>query len=180
MNSSIRPKVTFDHLTVNTGHNHRQTSYELDSDSLECLSPLTAIGRHSLGYIPGAQDFNLLHTKLQPGHSVFSVFRDRAPLVTCHACLDISCAPEIWAHAIEMHRKQNETYLKCLGSHAGEFSSMPFVRKPSGLFLTVHFHAPLIALPPSRQAWLGSFEPALYYAFWVDYRKAIQTPSHSR
>jgi hypothetical protein len=170
------PRVSFDHLTINTGHNCRH-ELRLSDHLYEKMRPLTAPGFYRLDKLHVFKGVALLTTHFDPEHVGFSVFKDEEPIVSCHCCLEASAGERVWARVVERHRSYAETLLEqpLPEPVRAECVAMPFVRRPPGLFLTVHLQ-PGLYQHREFGNWVGQFEWMLYYCFWVTARSRADRP----
>lgn len=170
------PHIIFDHLTINTAHNCQHTNYAVHESHLPFFKPLTLPGGHCFTH-PDSDlcQMQILHTKLQPGHSVLTIFSDHGiPAITCHLCLDISLFSVVWTHAITAHRETAQRLPHNVPQEIrATCAAMPYVRRPDGLFITVHFQPGLFLLTLPQMTSLGSFEAACFYTFWLNHHGLI-------
>ena len=170
------PEVTFDHLTINTGHNCRHADYFPDGPAADRLGAFVRPGWH-LVPVAGTEDLILpmLLTNLQPGHVVFTLFlvNPSLPVLTCHACLDPQVGESVWLKLITAHRDEASVPAG-LPDVLKQFTlTMAPVRRPPGCFLSVHLQAGLPDFP-GPVGWLGWFERNFYWHLWADARKEIR------
>jgi len=162
--------VTFDHLTLQTGHNYVHRDFIPDAALHQFLVKCTAPGFHRLN-----NGYGLLVSTHTPDHWVFSVHDDKfLPLVFCHACLTANSAPECWLRVMEIIRGERENAARLVWKDhlhpeaavcVDAFFQTPPIRQPQGLFLAVAL-SPGLLFDPSAANWLGDFERCMYWALW--------------
>jgi hypothetical protein len=180
MHTKIKNSVTFDHLTVNSGHCLRHESFQLAAADAAALEPLTKPGHHSLfPTFAGDPTASLLVTHLTQGHTAFSFYCGMHALVTCHACLDVTESESVWAWLIRAHRDSAVRMTQANFGYSTDLIAMGAmmapVRRPSGLYLTAHLHPALGVVGRGVAYWLGTFEPCFFWRLWADRQAGLRT-----
>ena len=163
--SNSNERISFDHLTFNTGDLYRVEDLCLPKSVRHHFSGLDEPGVHAFPPIlEDVQDLRIWMTRHSAMHYTFSILR-KLPIVTCHACLATEASSAVWLHALSGHRETAEliNQLSLPQSLARMVAETPPLAKPEGLFLTSHLQVG--SMDPCI-SWIAGFDQCLYWHLW--------------
>ena len=155
--------VTFNHITLETGHDLLQKSFCPDAKVRPLLRRWVEDGSYPLY---GCEGYFLHVTRWTPDHVTFSVHSGDTPLVFCHACLDAATSGTVWDN-VNSILIELDTTLALLGFPVPNRKK---IDRPAGLFLAVSLQ-PISFIDSDAMLWLGDFERCFYWALW-EHRQA--------
>jgi hypothetical protein len=168
MNRTNHPVVTFDHLTLNTGHNLTHRDFAPNEEAAKVVSKLTSSGRHRLNkVVPNVDDAALDMTNDPKKGIAFGIVRGGTPVVFCTACVSEEYRFIDWEFAIDAYKELQIQWYRLGAASAESLITGPSVCRPPGLFLTVHL-LPALTLHMDMTLWLGDFERCLFWALWAE------------
>lgn len=153
--------VTFNHITLETGHDLLQKSFCPEAGARTQLRSWV-----NGGVYPLFDGYNLAVTHLSPEHVAFSVHSGIFPIVFCHACLDASAREGVWEGVNNILKEVDAIYSEL----ALAVPPRKKIDRPAGLFLAVSLQ-PVRFVDLGAMQWLGDFERCFYWALW-EHRQA--------
>lgn len=147
--------VTFEHITLQTGHSVTQRNFAPIKEAIEVLSALPGPGCHAVLGI------RVHAARNRPGAWTFDIFWGDDYVIRAYACYDASLTAEVWADA----------FAECILRQLGPLSAPMFLpwqdvhaKRPTGPFMLIDMQAKLAA-HPAAVALMGDFERCLYWRY---------------